>query len=216
MAKLFLGLDSSTQSLSAVVIDYDRRKVVYEQIAELRPRAAAVQNPKRRAAQSRSAGQTQPAVDVGRSAGFAFCRDEKGRRGAWAKSWPSAAAASSTARFISTTAPPPRWRIWIPGKAWWKICTANFCAPDLADLDGFLDRQPSAPKSAKNSAASRRRRSAPARTRSSGSPGRKSASFTRPSRRPMPKPPTSRWSVRSWRRCSPGKSRRLITATARG
>jgi xylulokinase len=30
MAKLFLGLDSSTQSLSAVVIDYDRRKVVYD------------------------------------------------------------------------------------------------------------------------------------------------------------------------------------------
>ena len=30
MAKLFLGLDSSTQSLSAVVIDADRRKVVYE------------------------------------------------------------------------------------------------------------------------------------------------------------------------------------------
>lgn len=30
MAKLFLGLDSSTQSLSAVVIDYDRREVVYE------------------------------------------------------------------------------------------------------------------------------------------------------------------------------------------
>ncbi|MGA9451899.1 MAG: FGGY-family carbohydrate kinase [Verrucomicrobiia bacterium] len=30
MARLFLGLDSSTQSLSAVVVDYDRRKVVYE------------------------------------------------------------------------------------------------------------------------------------------------------------------------------------------
>src|ERR1041385_8526889 len=30
MSKLFLGLDSSTQSLSAIVIDYDRRKVVYE------------------------------------------------------------------------------------------------------------------------------------------------------------------------------------------
>src|SRR5271154_5274065 len=30
MAKLFLGLDSSTQSLSAVVIDLDARKVVYE------------------------------------------------------------------------------------------------------------------------------------------------------------------------------------------
>ena len=30
MAKLFLGLDSSTQSLSAVVIDADRRKVIYE------------------------------------------------------------------------------------------------------------------------------------------------------------------------------------------
>ncbi len=30
MAKLFLGLDSSTQSLSAVVIDYDSRKVVYD------------------------------------------------------------------------------------------------------------------------------------------------------------------------------------------
>src|ERR1017187_1604636 len=30
MAKLFLGLDSSTQSVSAVVIDCDRRKVVYE------------------------------------------------------------------------------------------------------------------------------------------------------------------------------------------
>ena len=29
MSKLFLGLDSSTQSLSAVVIDYDTRKVVY-------------------------------------------------------------------------------------------------------------------------------------------------------------------------------------------
>ena len=30
MARLFLGLDSSTQSLSAVVIDYDRRKVVHD------------------------------------------------------------------------------------------------------------------------------------------------------------------------------------------
>src|SRR5436189_5997940 len=30
MPKLFLGLDSSTQSLSAIVIDYDRRNVVYE------------------------------------------------------------------------------------------------------------------------------------------------------------------------------------------
>ncbi|HEU6447700.1 MAG TPA: FGGY family carbohydrate kinase [Verrucomicrobiae bacterium] len=30
MAKLFLGLDSSTQSLSAVLIDYQTRKVVYE------------------------------------------------------------------------------------------------------------------------------------------------------------------------------------------
>jgi xylulokinase len=30
MARLFLGLDSSTQSLSAIVIDYDARQVVYE------------------------------------------------------------------------------------------------------------------------------------------------------------------------------------------
>jgi xylulokinase len=30
MAKLFLGLDSSTQSLSAIIIDYDTRRVVYE------------------------------------------------------------------------------------------------------------------------------------------------------------------------------------------
>jgi xylulokinase len=30
MAKLFLGLDSSTQSLSVVVIDYDTRRVVYD------------------------------------------------------------------------------------------------------------------------------------------------------------------------------------------
>ncbi|MGA2240998.1 MAG: FGGY-family carbohydrate kinase [Verrucomicrobiota bacterium] len=30
MARLFLGLDASTQSLSAVVIDYDTRKVVYD------------------------------------------------------------------------------------------------------------------------------------------------------------------------------------------
>ncbi len=30
MAKLFLGLDSSTQSLSALVIDYDSRRVVYD------------------------------------------------------------------------------------------------------------------------------------------------------------------------------------------
>ena len=30
MARLFLGLDSSTQSLSAIVIDYDARKLVYE------------------------------------------------------------------------------------------------------------------------------------------------------------------------------------------
>ena len=29
MARLFLGLDASTQSLSAIVIDYDRRKIVY-------------------------------------------------------------------------------------------------------------------------------------------------------------------------------------------
>ena len=31
MAKLFLGLDVSTQSLSAIVIDYDRRKIVYNE-----------------------------------------------------------------------------------------------------------------------------------------------------------------------------------------
>jgi len=30
MARFFLGLDSSTQSLSAVVIDLDSRKVIYE------------------------------------------------------------------------------------------------------------------------------------------------------------------------------------------
>src|ERR1039457_1774998 len=30
MSKLFLGLDSSTQSLSAMVIDYDTRRVVYD------------------------------------------------------------------------------------------------------------------------------------------------------------------------------------------
>src|SRR5579871_5962973 len=30
MAKLFLGLDLSTQSLSAIVIDYNSRRVVYE------------------------------------------------------------------------------------------------------------------------------------------------------------------------------------------
>jgi xylulokinase len=30
MARLFLGLDSSTQSLSAIVIDFDARKIVYE------------------------------------------------------------------------------------------------------------------------------------------------------------------------------------------
>jgi xylulokinase len=30
MARLFLGLDSSTQSLSAIIIDYDARQVVYE------------------------------------------------------------------------------------------------------------------------------------------------------------------------------------------
>src|SRR5271168_1175549 len=30
MARLFLGLDSSTQSLSSVIIDLDKRKVVYE------------------------------------------------------------------------------------------------------------------------------------------------------------------------------------------
>ena len=30
MAKLFLGLDASTQSMSAVVIDLDTRKVIYE------------------------------------------------------------------------------------------------------------------------------------------------------------------------------------------
>src|SRR5579863_1879766 len=30
MSKLFLGLDSSTQSLSAILIDVDKQKVVYE------------------------------------------------------------------------------------------------------------------------------------------------------------------------------------------
>ena len=30
MGKLFLGIDSSTQSLSAVVIDLDKQKVIYE------------------------------------------------------------------------------------------------------------------------------------------------------------------------------------------
>ena len=32
MGRLFLGLDSSTQSLSAIVIDVDARAIVYEQV----------------------------------------------------------------------------------------------------------------------------------------------------------------------------------------
>ena len=121
MAKLFLGLDSSTQSLSAVVIDLDARKVIYEKslnfdqaLPHYKTRNGVLPNRDPLVKHS-SPLMWAEALDL------IVRADEKGRRRARTKFSPSAAAASSTARFISTTRPPARWRIWIRKNPWWKI-----------------------------------------------------------------------------------------------
>ena len=180
---------------------------------ELRSGAAAVQNQKRRAAQPRSARQTQFPAALGRRAGPAVCADEKGQGRARKEFSPSAAAASSTARFTSTKKRRTRWPTLTPKNRWSKISKA--CSRAKPRPSGWIPRPPrNAPKSARNWAASSSPPRAPARTPSSASPARKSANFTRPNPRPTKRPRTSRWSVHSWPRCSRAKSRRLISATA--
>jgi xylulokinase len=89
---------------------------------------------------------------VGRGAGSDFRRDEKGRR-ALKKFSPSAAAASSTARFISTNASKPRWTTLDPQKSlvenlrgvfarktspiWMDSSTATECAEIRKKLGGI-------------------------------------------------------------------------------
>jgi hypothetical protein len=99
MAKLFLGLDSSTQSLSAVVIDLDTRKVIYEKslnfdraLPHYKTRNGVLPNRDPLVKHSPPLMWAE-ALDLL----FAQMKNDGVR---WIKSSPSAAAASSTARFI--------------------------------------------------------------------------------------------------------------------
>jgi xylulokinase len=91
----------------------------------------------------------------------------------------------------------------------------RFLAQDLAHLDGFLDRQGMRrnPQKLGGIKATASRTGSDTFERFTGPQIRK---FYKTEPEAYARPPASRSSVRSWRRCSPGKSRRLISATARG
>ena len=213
MAKLFLGLDSSTQSLSAVVIDLDTRKVVYEKSLNFDQALPQFKT------QNGVLPNRDPLVKHSSPLLWAAALDllfaQMKKDGvALGKILAVSGSGQQHGSVYLNEKAAARWRIWTPKNRWSKISTAFSRARPRPS--GWIPRpRRNAPRSARNSAASNTRRRAPARTRSSGSPARRSASFTRPSRRPTTRPPASRWSVRSWRRCSPAKSRRLILATAR-
>jgi len=200
MAKLFLGLDSSTQSLSAVVIDHDRRKVVYDQslnfdatLPQYRTKNGVLPNADPLVKHS-------PPLLWAEALDFLFAEMKKdgvalgqilaisGSGQQHGSVYLNDRAADALARLGSATSLVSA----LPGvfsrptsPIWMDSSTAVECA-----------------EIRKNLAVSRLRPRPPARTRSSGSPARKSASFTGPNRKPTPKLPASRWSARSWRRCS--------------
>ena len=191
MAKLFLGLDSSTQSLSAVVIDLDARKVIYEKSLNF-DRALPhykTQNgvlPNRDPLVKHSPplmwadalDLTVRADEKGRCRARRNPRHQRQRPAAWLdlsqRKSRGGAGKSGSRR-----------------NPWSKISTAFSRAKHRPS--GWIPRpRRNAPKSGKSSAASSSPPRAPARIRSSGSPARKSASFPRPNQSRMPQPRTSR------------------------
>ena len=213
MAKLFLGLDSSTQSLSAVVIDYDRRKVVYEKslnfdhaLPPTKPKTACcpIRDPLVKhspplmwaeALDLLFATMKKEGVALGDILAVSGSGQQHGS--VYFNNHAAAALANLDSGkslvenlkgiFSRSTSP-----------IWMDSSTARECAEIRRELGGLKAR----PRK-------------PARMRLSDSPDRKSASFTKPSRKLTPGPRASRWSARTWRHWSPEKLRRLTTATAR-
>ena len=91
---LYLGLDSSTQSLTAIVIDSDTRRWSFEDVPELRRGAAALRHASRRAATCPSGRGDVVSGDVGGGAG----RDVRPARGRAASIWQPIAAISGSAQ----------------------------------------------------------------------------------------------------------------------
>ena len=75
MARLFLGLDASTQSLSAIVIDYDARRVIYDKSLNFDKALPhyGTQNSALRSDDPLS--RAPPAVNVGRGAQHVVCAE---------------------------------------------------------------------------------------------------------------------------------------------
>ena len=138
MARLFLGLDSSTQSLSAVVIDYDSRKVVYEKSLNYDQRTAGLQNPERRPAQSRPAGQTQPAVMWADALDLIFAEMKKDGV-ALGEILAISGSGQQHGSVYLNTAPADALAKLNPEKIPGRKFARRIFARNVADLDGFLD-----------------------------------------------------------------------------
>ena len=196
----FLGLDSSTQSLTALVVDTDTGEVIDRSVG-VRRAAAPVRLAERLPRQRRSARQAQRPADVGRGAGPGAGRAARRRRRPLRHRAASAAPASSTAR--ST------WRA--PLDEAGHLVDAS--APLVDQVRPLLSRA-TAPIWMDASTRRRVRRDRRRRRRrrqdggadrlaspSSASPARKSASSGRTTPPATSAPPRSTWSARSSRRC---------------
>ena len=213
MAKLFLGLDSSTQSISAVVIDLDRRKVVYDKslnfdqaLPQYKTQNGVLPNRNPLVKHSSplmwadaldrlfavmkkdgvALGNILAISGSGQQHGSVYLNDQAA--GVLANLDPKKSLVENLRGVFARKTSP----------IWMDSSTAAECAEIRKKLGGIKATV-----------------TATGSDTFDGSPARKSASFSRPNRRPTPKPPTLRWSARSWRRCSPGRSRQLTTATAR-
>ena len=189
---LYLGLDSSTQSLTAIVIDSDTQHGRLRVVADLRRGAAALRHQARRAAARPARRGDVVAGDVGGSArrDVRPDREERPRRrphrghlrlGAAARqrvSQPPRRGGES-ARSIPRSRSPGRWR---------RCCRARNRRSGWTRA-----RAPSAARSPTPSAARVRSASTPARARSSGSRGRRSASSSRPIPPRMTRPAAFTW-----------------------
>ena len=183
---LYLGLDSSTQSLTAIVIEVSdsRREVVFESsmnFDEALPRYGTRHGVLPRAG---SGGGGLVAGDVGGGAG-----DDADAGGA-ERARPAAShgdrrLGTAARQRLSESRRGARARIAQPREDDRGAGAGDAGAPGVADLDGLEHRRSSAARSRRRSAATRRLPHTPARARSSASPVRRFAGCSSRSVRPI-------------------------------
>ena len=203
---LYLGLDSSTQSLTAIIIEIERgvRRVVFESSLSFDEALPHYGIASRRAAARGSPRGRFVAADVG---GSPRSDDRRESRRAASISRRLAAVSGSAQQhgsvYLNAT--------WTTSARGARSASADRrsdsrrCSRAGSRPSGWTRaRRRSARKSLLPSVGKRYLPGGRARARSSGSPALRSDGSTSSLRTPIPQRPAYTWSARSWRRCSPG------------